>query len=165
MPHIDELQGRDGWETWHQTMIVNARISGFWSIIDGKEEKPDDETAAVAWEVKDLKAIGSLINPLSMKIRIKLADEGFDSDKMTSKQLLALIQTTVLRISQIDMFHIISDFYRNNRQAFASLDAYVTSLLHSRTRIRAKYPDVPDIWFLTNALSGLKESNETWYEY
>lgn len=100
-----------------------------------------------------------------MKIRIKLADEGFDSDKMTSKQLLALIQTTVLRISQIDMFHIISDFYRNNRQAFASLDAYVTSLLHSRTRIRAKYPDVPDIWFLTNALSGLKESNETWYEY
>lgn len=164
MPQIETLQGRDDWETWHQTMIINARISGFWSIIDGKEEKPDDETAAVAWEVKDLKAAGFLINALSMKIRIKLEDEGFDSDKMTSKQLLALIQTTILRVSQIDMFHIISDFYRSNRQAFTSLDAYVMSLIHNWTIIRANYPNIPNVWFAFSALSGLKESNETWYK-
>lgn len=131
---------------------------------DGKEEKPDDEAVAAAWKVKDLKATGFLLNALSMKLRIKLEDEGFDLDKMTSKQLLALIQTTVLRVSQLGMFNIISDFTRSNRQSFASLDAYVMGRLQNWTMIKANYPDTPDIFFIVSALSGLKESNETWYE-
>ncbi|PON22268.1 hypothetical protein TGAM01_v208949 [Trichoderma gamsii] len=104
------------------------------------------------------------MNALSMKIRIKLEDEGFGSDKMTSRQLLALIQTTVLRVSQSDMFNIISDFTRSNRESFASLDAYAMSRIHNWTIIKANYPDTPGIWFIVSALSGLKESNETWYE-
>ncbi|EHK46012.1 hypothetical protein TRIATDRAFT_308026 [Trichoderma atroviride IMI 206040] len=164
MPQIEKLQGRDDWRIWHQSMKINARILGFWNVIDGKQEKANDDTAAAAWKVKDLKATGFLMNALSMKIRIKLEHEGFGSDEMSSRQLLALVQTMVLGTSQEDIFNTIVDFNSINRQNFTSLDAYVTRLLHSWTKIRAEYPNVPDMWFISNALFGLKESNETWYE-
>lgn len=85
MPPIKKLQGRDDWGTWHQSMKINTTILGFWNVIDGKEEKPNDDTVTAAWKVKDLKAIGFLMNALSMKIRIKLEHEGFGLDEMSSR--------------------------------------------------------------------------------
>ncbi|KAM0521940.1 hypothetical protein ACHAPE_002504, partial [Trichoderma viride] len=113
---------------------------------------------------KDIGAKGFLMNALSIKIRIKLEREESYSAEMTSSQLLTVIQTTVFRVSPFDMFNIISDFIRTDRQSFASLDAYVMSRLHNWTMIKANYPDTPDILFIVSVLSGLKESNEAWYE-
>lgn len=117
-------------------MRINAKILGLGNVIDGKEEKPDDKAAAAAWEVKDLKATGLPMNAPSMKIRIKLEHEVFDFDEMTPRQLSVLIHITVLGAPQEYIFNIIVDLNRINRQASTSLDAYMTSLLHSWPRIR-----------------------------
>lgn len=56
------------------------------------------------------------------------AYEGFDPDTMTSNELMTLIQTTMLRAPEEDMFNVIVDFNKIGRRTFTTLNADVSAL-------------------------------------
>ncbi|KAF3062697.1 hypothetical protein CFAM422_010802 [Trichoderma lentiforme] len=120
IPPVEKLQSTNDWEAWKQTIKINARILGLWKFINGKVPQPIDPN--------NLKATEFLINSLLIKIRVKLDQKGFNSDTITSKNLFTLIQTTVLKAPEEDMFNVILDFNKIDRRAFTTLNAYVSAL-------------------------------------
>lgn len=98
LPPMEKLQSCEDWGAWLQTLTINARILGLWNVTSSKDPKPegDDENKLQEWEQKDLCAMGLIINSLSLRIRVKLVQEGFSPATMTSKDLLMMVQIIVL---------------------------------------------------------------------
>src|SRR5271170_7319055 len=62
---IEPLQGSSNYRTWKFSIRMVLQARDLWEVVSGEEVKPGEETAALAWEKKERKALAIIALALS----------------------------------------------------------------------------------------------------